>query len=160
MFRPAKRQIRVVIGVVTNLMPFSNDAPDQPRIAFRIHAHQEKRGFDIRRLQDVQDLWGPFRIRTVIKCKRDLVFTTSALMIKGGKLRELQIIRSEVTLLINIQLSLPIRPVFVNRHDFSVADICDRLSSFQDLDRLSGLVIHLELGRNVQRIPDRGVFGA
>ena len=51
--RPAQRQVRMVIGVVPDLVAFINNATNKPRIAFRVYTHQEKRRPYVRRFENI-----------------------------------------------------------------------------------------------------------
>src|SRR5262249_47325680 len=44
MLRPAKRQVWMVVGMVSDLMPFVHDATNKRRVAFCVHSDDEKRG--------------------------------------------------------------------------------------------------------------------
>src|SRR5215210_6965875 len=99
-FRPAQRQVWVVIRVVSDLVAFRQDSPDQARIFLGVCAHEKEGSFDVLLLQDVENLRGPFWIRAIVKSQGYLMGCARALMIKRRKLRELRIRSGEITLLI------------------------------------------------------------
>ena len=53
-----------------------------------------------------------------------------ALMIKCGKLRELRVLRRQITFMIDRQISHPIRAALIHRDDFAVAHVGDRVRAF------------------------------
>src|SRR5258707_1238991 len=79
----------MIISVVSDLVSFVHDSPDQRRILFRVYADHEERRLRIRRFQNIQDLRRPIRVRAVVKSQRDLMLAARALMIKRRKLRKL-----------------------------------------------------------------------
>ena len=89
MFRPTDREIRMIVGVVADLVPLGDDPPNEIGIFLRIHSDEEKCRLDAVRLQDVEDARGPFRIGPVVKGERDLMFSARALVIEGGEFREI-----------------------------------------------------------------------
>src|SRR5262249_39617526 len=74
--RPAERQVRMIISMVPDFVPLVHNSPNKPRVTLRVHTHQEKRGFYVRGFENVQDLWRPPRIRTVVKGDCDLMLAT------------------------------------------------------------------------------------
>ena len=79
----------MIIGVIPDLVSFGDDPPNEIGIALRVHADEEKRGLDLRRFEDVENLRRPFRVGAVVERERDFVRLSAALMIERGKLRKL-----------------------------------------------------------------------
>ena len=75
----------MIVSVVADLVALRHDSPNEIGIFFRVHSDEEKSGFHSARLQNVEDLRGPFGIRPIVKRQRDLMFTPGALMIEGRK---------------------------------------------------------------------------
>src|ERR1051325_3219263 len=98
MFWPAKRQVWMVICMVTDFVSFVHNPANKRRVTFRVHTDDEERGFYVRGFQNVQNLWGPSRIGTVIKCEGDLMLATCALVVQRRKLGELHIFRRDIAL--------------------------------------------------------------
>ena len=96
MLGPGQRQVRMIISVVPNLVPFVDNSPDQPGIFLGVHSDQKERGLRVCRFQNVQNLWRPSRVRTIIKRDRNLMLPTRALMIQGRKLGELCVFGGEI----------------------------------------------------------------
>src|SRR5215831_8708160 len=105
MLRPAKRKIRMVICVISNLVAFGHNSLHKRRIFFSVSSHEEEPSFDMGRLQNVEDLRRPFRIRPIIEGKRNLMRIARSLMIEGWELWELYIGSGQVAFLINFQLA-------------------------------------------------------
>ena len=78
----------MVVGVISDLVAFRHDPPNESRIIFGVYTDEKERGFHFRCFQNVENLRCPFRIRPVVKCDRDLMRTAGALMIKGRELRK------------------------------------------------------------------------
>ena len=78
----------MIIGVVSNFVAFVHNSADELRITFRIFSNEEKRRFHVGCFQNVEHLRRPFRIGSVVKRDRDLMFAARALVIKRRKLRE------------------------------------------------------------------------
>src|SRR4029450_11271552 len=93
MLRPAERQVRMVIGMVPDLMSFVDDATNKRRVTLCVYSDDEKRGLYVCCFKNVQDFWRPSRIRAVIKSDCDLMLAARALMIQRRKLRKLTIFR-------------------------------------------------------------------
>ena len=67
-FRPAEREIRMVIGVVADLVPLGDDSPNEIRDNFSAFTPTRKNAaFTLCRFQDVENLRRPFRIGPVIE---------------------------------------------------------------------------------------------
>ena len=98
----------MIISVVPDLVPLVHNSTNKPRVTLRVHTHQEKRGFYVRRFENVQDLWRPPRIRTVVKGDCDLMLATSPLVIQRGELRKLHVLRREISVCIHSELSHPV----------------------------------------------------
>ena len=71
-----------------------------------------------------------------------------ALMIKRRELRELQVFSCKISFRIDCKISPSIGAAFVDRHDFAVTDISDRIRTFQNFERLSRLIVKLEIARH------------
>src|SRR5206468_12937730 len=95
----------MIISVVSDFVSFVDDAAHKPRVAFRVHAYEEKCGFHICCLENVQDLRCPSRIRAVVKSERDLMLAGSALVIEGWEFRKLHVFRREITIGVHGELS-------------------------------------------------------
>src|SRR5262245_52869485 len=65
-------EIGVGERVVSDVMTLIHDAPHQVRIRCRVFANDEETGMNALFLQDVEDLWRPVWIGTIIKSERDL----------------------------------------------------------------------------------------
>jgi hypothetical protein len=81
MLRPAEREVRMVIGMVPNLVSFVDDATNKRRVTLCVYSHDEKRGFYVYCFKDVQNFRRPSRVGTVIKSDGDLMFAARALVI-------------------------------------------------------------------------------
>src|SRR4029450_3229406 len=66
MLRPAERQVRMVIGMVPDLVSFVDDPTDKRRVTLCVYSDDEKRGLYVCCLENVQNFWRPSRIGTVI----------------------------------------------------------------------------------------------
>ncbi len=80
--------------------------------------------------QNVEHLRRPLRIGAIVKRDRDLMLAARALMIERGKLRELYILRREISFIVHRQAAPTVRTSLIHRNDFPFADICDRIGSF------------------------------
>src|SRR6266705_6179116 len=147
MFRPAQCEIWMIIRVVPNLVPFSNNPPHKPRITLRVHSHEKKGCLYICSSQNVQNLWCPLRIGAIVEGDGNLMLAACALMIKGWELCKLHILRGKVTFWIDREISHSIRAAFVNGDNLAVAHVGDRIRSFQDFERLACLFVDLEIAR-------------
>src|SRR2546422_7366092 len=76
--------------------PFVDNSPDQPGIFLGVHSDQKERGLRVCRFQNVQNLWRPLRVGTIVKRDRNLMLPTRALMIQGRKLGELCVFGGEI----------------------------------------------------------------
>src|SRR3954451_11786188 len=83
--RPAKRQVRMVVSMVPDLVAFINNASNERGITLGVDAHQKERRLHVRCFKNVEDLWRPARIGTVVKRDRNLVLATGPLVIERGK---------------------------------------------------------------------------
>src|SRR5205823_5254408 len=81
MLRPAERQIRMVIGMVSDLVSFVNDATNKRRVTLCVYSDDEKRGLYVCCFKNVQNFRRPSRIGAVIKSDCNLMLTARALMI-------------------------------------------------------------------------------
>src|SRR5467141_2992365 len=98
MLGPGQRQVRMIISVVPNLVPFVDNSPDEPGIFLGVHSDQKERGLCVCRFQNVQNLWRPLWVGTIVKRDRNLMLPTRALMIQGRKLGELCVFGGEIAL--------------------------------------------------------------
>ena len=146
--RPAERQVWMIVGVVSDLVSFIDDATNKPGVTFRIHSHQEKRRFYVRGFKNVQDLWRPSRIGSVIKSDCDLMLAACALVIERRELGKLHVLRSEIALCVHGESSNPVRAIFVNSDNLAVANVCYRIRRLYQLDRLSRLIVEVEISPN------------
>src|SRR5437762_14172776 len=87
----------MIISVVPDLVPLVHNSTNKPRVTLRVHTHQEKRGFYVRRFENVQDRWRVPRSRTVVKGDCDLMLVRSPRVIQRGDLRKLNVVRGEMT---------------------------------------------------------------
>src|SRR6266566_4607208 len=124
----------MIISVVPDLVPFIDNATDKLRIALRVHSHQKKRGFHVRCFEEVQNLWRPSRIGTVVKSDCDLMLAAGALMIKRWELCKLHVFRREIPVCVNCEPSHPIRAILVNSYNFTVADIRYRIGRLYEFE--------------------------
>src|SRR5438034_9042119 len=122
MLRPAERQVRMIIGVVSNLVPVIDDATNKRRVTLRVHSHQEKRRFYVRGFKDVQDLRRPSRIGTIIESDCDLMLGAGALMIKRRELRKLAVFGSEIAVCVHSEFSHPVRAILIYCDNLADAD--------------------------------------
>src|SRR3546814_14885847 len=60
-------EVRMVVGVVADLVPVRDDPLQQPRMLQRVFADDEESGGRARALQHLQYLRRPFRIRPVVE---------------------------------------------------------------------------------------------
>src|SRR6266568_2563649 len=141
MLRPAERKVRMIIGVVSNLVSFFDNATNKARVALRVYAHQEKRCLYVRSFENIQDLWRPSRIRTVVKSDCDLVLAACALVIQSWELRECDVFGCEITVRVHSELSRTVSAIFINRHDLAVADVGYSVGRFYQFESLSRLII-------------------
>ena len=160
MLGPGQRQVRMIISVVPNLVPFVDNSPDESGVFFSVYSNQKEGGLRVRRFQNVQDLWRPLRIGTIVKRDRDLVLTARALMIQRRELWKFCVFRGEIAFSIDCQLAHPIGAIFIHGHDLPFADVGDCVGPFQHFKRFARLIVDLEIFRNSQRIPDRGILRA
>src|SRR5437588_1715742 len=96
MLGPGQRQVRMIIGMVPNLVPFVDNSPDQSGIFFGVYSNQKERGLRVCLFQDVQNLRRPLRVGTIVKSDRNLMLPTRALMIQRWKLGKLYVFRGEI----------------------------------------------------------------
>src|SRR5438105_7767982 len=118
MLRPAERQVRMVIGVVPNLVSFVDDATNKRRVTLCVYSNHEKGRLDVCCFENVQDLRRPSRIGAVIKGDRHLMLAASALMIERRKFCELFIFGCKIAVSVDSQLSHPIRAILVLSDNF------------------------------------------
>ena len=149
MLGPAERQVGMVIGVVPDLVSFVDDATNKPRVTFRVHPDDEKRGLYVCRFQDVQNLRRPSRIGAVVKSDCDLMLAARALVIKRREFRKLHILRREIAVCIHRQIAQSVGAILVHGDDFAVADVRYRVRRFYQFQRLTRLIVELEIARNV-----------
>src|SRR6266404_6416829 len=147
-FGPAERQVRMIISVVPDLVSFVDDATDKPRVAFRVHSHEEEGRLYIRCFENVQDLRCPSRVGTVIESDGDLMLAAGALVIKRWELRKLDVSGVEITVCIHGELSGPIHAILINRHNFAVADVSYCVAGWYDFERLSRWIVEFEISRD------------
>ena len=160
MLRPAKREIRMIIGMVADFVAFIHDPAHQPGITFRVCSRHEKCRRRFCRLEDIENLRCPAPVRPVIECDCDLMFTTRALMIKRRKLGKLHVLGGEITFRVRHQVAQTVRTALIHRNNFAVTDVSNRVGASQDLEQFARLIVDLEVARNVERIPNRRVLGA
>ena len=103
-------------------------------IFFRVYPDEEESGFHSARLQNIQDLRGPFRIGPVIKSKRNLVFTARALMIERREFWKAKISRIQITVGVLLNLARAVHARFIDANDFAFSHICDRFIALQCLE--------------------------
>src|SRR5690242_14698176 len=101
MLGPAGREIWMIIGVVPNFVPFFDNSPNQIRITLGILAHQKKRRLHIGSFQNIEDLWRPFPVRTVIESNCDLMLVSGALVIEARELRKFRVLGSDIAVVFN-----------------------------------------------------------
>src|SRR6266540_2130600 len=123
MLRPAERKVRMIIGVVPDLVSFVDNATNKPRVPLGVYAHEEKGCFHVRGFENIQDLRRPSRVRAVVKSDCDLVLAAGALMIKRRELRERDVFRCEITVGVYSKLSRTVSAIFIDSYDLAVADI-------------------------------------
>ena len=78
----------MVIAVITDLVTLLHDSPNEPGMMFGIAADNKKSCSYIRRFQDVEHLWRPLRIWSVIEGQRDLVRAARSLVVERWELRK------------------------------------------------------------------------
>src|SRR3954447_26034188 len=105
MLRPAERQVRMVIGMVPDLVSFINDATNEGRVTLCVYSNDEERGFYICCFENVQNFRRPSGVGTVIKSDCDLMFAARALVIQRRKLRKLHIFCREIAVCIYSQIA-------------------------------------------------------
>src|SRR5437773_6178529 len=113
----------MIISVVPDLVPLVHNSTNKPRVTLRVHTHQKKRGFYVRCFENVQDLWRPPRIRTVVKGDCDLMLATSPLVVQRGELRKLHVLRREITVCIHSELSQSVLTALVNGDNLAIANV-------------------------------------
>src|SRR5438105_8475542 len=113
----------MIISVVPDLVPLVHNSTNKPRVTLRVHTHQEKRGFYVRRFENVQDLWRPPRIRAVVKSDCDLMFATSALVIQRRELCKLHILRREITVGVHSELSGTVFAILIDSPNLPLAAV-------------------------------------
>src|SRR2546423_8733873 len=150
----------MIIGMVPNLVPFVNNSPDESGIFFRVYSNQKERGLRVGRFQDIQNLWRPLRIRTIVERDCNLMLTTRALMIQRRKLGKLYVFRGEITFRVDGELAHPIGASFIHGYDLAFADVGDRVGAFQHFKSFARLIVDLEIARNRERVPNRGILRA
>ena len=157
---PADRQVRMVVGVVPDLVAFRDNSPDEVRIFFRVCANEEKSGLHICFFQDVENLRSPFGVGPIIEGNRDLMRRARALMIKRGELRKLRIRGGEIAILIDRERTHAVGLRFIHGNNLALADIGDRVGASQNFEGRPRLRFHLEIPRNSERVPDRHILRA
>src|ERR1700720_2354804 len=103
----------MIISVVSNLVSFIDNSPDESRIFFRVYSNHKERGLRVGRFQNVQNLGRPLRIRTIIKRERDLMFATGALMVQRRKLGKRCVLRGEITVRVDGKLAHPVGATWI-----------------------------------------------
>src|SRR5262249_47443406 len=134
------------------------------------HTHEKERRFHIRSFENVQNLWRPPRIGTVVKGDRDLMLAAGTLMIKRREFCKSHIFRREIAIGVHSELSQSIGALLVNGNNLAIAYVGYGVRRFYQFEGLPCLVIDsardrippgkLEVGRDIQRTPNRGVFAA
>src|SRR4029453_15883091 len=81
MLRPAQRQVRMVIGVVPDLVSFVDDAVNKRRVTLCVYSDDEKRGLYVCCFENVQNFRRPSGIGAVLKSDCNLILAARALVI-------------------------------------------------------------------------------
>ncbi len=81
-------------------------------------------------------------------------------MIKRRKLREFYVLRREIALCIDRELAHSICPAFVDGNNLAITYVRNRVRALENFERLTRLIVHFEIARHAQSIPDRWVFAA
>ena len=142
---PAKGKVWMIISMVPYFVPFLDNATHESRITLRIGSDQEKRSLDVRRFQNVQNLRRPLRAGAIIEGYCDLMFAAFPLMIERRKLREFHVVRCEITFGVDRKISPSVRTALIDRDNFAIAHVGDRVRAFQDFERLPRLIVELEI---------------
>ena len=160
MFRPANRQVRMVVSVIPDFVPLIHDSPDQRRIILRILAHHKKGSLHVRRFQDIENFWSPCRIGTVIEGQHHLMLSALALMIQRGKLREFHIPSDQIPLTVDREFAHSVGTRLIHCDNFAIAQVRDRVGALQNLQRRARGRLDLEITGHAQRIPDGRILRA
>src|ERR1041385_4392027 len=96
MLRPAKRQIRMIISVVPDLVSFVDNPADEAGIMLGVCTNEKKRGLHVGPFQNIENLRRPPRIGAVIKSDCHLMFAPGPLVIKRGKFRKFCVLRRKI----------------------------------------------------------------
>src|SRR4030095_9496832 len=126
----------MIIRVIPDLVSFVDDAANKPGVTFGVHAHQEKRRFQVCCFENVQNLWCPSGVGTVVKGDCDLMLAAGTLMIKRREFCERHVFRYEVTISVHSKLAQSIGALLVNGYNFPIANISDCVSRFYQFERL------------------------
>ena len=137
MLRPAKREIRMVIGMIPDLVAFRHNPPNESRIMFRIYADEKESRLHVCRFQDVENLRRPFRIGPIIKSDRDLMRAARALMIERRELRESFVYARSDNHPYRPPACAVHPPGFIDRNDFALAHVGNGVGSLQDFEKLT-----------------------
>src|SRR5207237_7362282 len=132
MLGPAEGKIGVIIGVITYFVTLIDNAPNEIWVTFGIDTYQKKRGLYLCRLQIIEDLRRPLRIRSVVKCQRHFVCIARALMIQGWELRKFGIVDGKIIILVHCQGAHSIGSGFIHGDDLTIANVGDGVSSPQN----------------------------
>ena len=139
----------MIISVVPDLVPFVDDATNKIRVALCVHSHQEKRRLHICHFKNIQNLRRPSRVRAVVKSDCDLVLAAGTLVIKRWELCKLHVLGSEISICVNGEPAHSIRAILVNGYNLALADVRYCVRRFYRFERLSRLIIKLEIAWNV-----------
>ena len=148
MLGPAEGKIGVIIGVITYFVTLIDNAPNEIWVTFGIDTYQKKRGLYLRRLQHIEDLWRPLRIRSIVKCQCHFVCVTGTLMIQGRELRKFGIVGGEIIILVHCQSAHSIGARFVYRHDLAISNVGDGVSPAQNLQERTRGQVEPEIRRD------------
>src|SRR5438874_3211046 len=146
--RPAEGKIGVIISVITYFVTLIDNAPNEIWVTFGIDTYQKKRGLYLCRLQNIEDLRRPLRIRSVVKCQRHFVCIARALMIQGWELRKFGIVDGKIIILVQCQGAHSIGSGFIHGRDLTTANVGDGVSSPQNLQERTRRLVEPEIGRD------------
>ena len=159
MLGPAEREIRMIIRMISNLVPLIDDTTHERGIMLRVYTHEEKCCFDVCGFQDVEDFRRPYRVGAVVEGDGNLMLVARALMIERRKLGKFRVLSREIPVAIHCDVSHPVRATLVHRDNFAVTNVGNRVGALEDLHGLARLLVQVEVAPHIQCVPNRGVFG-
>ena len=126
---PAKGEIRVVIGMISDLVAFRHDPPNESRVFFRVCSDEKKSRLHVCCFQDIEHLGRPFRVGSIIESEGDLMRVASTLMIERWELWELRICGGQIAIVIQGKGAQAIRLAFIDRNDFTFPHVGNRVGA-------------------------------